>query len=83
MTLEDCKKLLRWLAGCMLVGYGFAWLLGFTPLGRDDSDPGRWGERSGMQPRTDHATGCQYLAVPGGGITPRLTADGQHMGCRR
>ena len=27
----------------------------------------------------DPRTGCHYLAVPGGGITPRLAADGEHI----
>ncbi len=41
------------------------------------------GERSCMLLRTDHQTGCQYLSEPFGGITPRVDADGRHMGCRR
>lgn len=33
--------------------------------------------------RTDEDTGCQYLTsgVFAGGITPRLDANGRHMGC--
>lgn len=31
----------------------------------------------------DPETGCEYLAICNGGITPRLDAYGQHMGCRR
>lgn len=47
---------------------------------RDDTD-GR--ERSGLKLHTDHGTGCQYLSTPGGGITPRMSADGTtHHGCR-
>lgn len=46
---------------------------------RDATDPPS-GARSGMLLRTDHATGCQYLAEPFGGITPRVDADGRHMG---
>ena len=29
----------------------------------------------------DPVSGCQYLAPPKGGITPRLDAEGEHMGC--
>lgn len=43
----------------------------------DDSDlPGA---RSGMSVRTDHLTGCQYLAAPLGGLTPRLEMDGRQV----
>lgn len=39
-------------------------------------------ERSGMTPRTDNASGCQYLTF-GSSITPRMEADGKtHMGCK-
>ena len=27
----------------------------------------------------DHETGCQYIGRTGGGITPRLDADGKHI----
>lgn len=30
----------------------------------------------------DEATGCEYLGGPFGPSTPRLAADGSHMGCR-
>jgi hypothetical protein len=38
--------------------------------------------RSGMRLHTDHETGCQYLSIRSAGLTPRLAADGSHMGCR-
>lgn len=28
---------------------------------------------------TDNGTGCQYLQSKGGGLTPRLDADGHHI----
>lgn len=43
---------------------------------RDTTDPPDG--RSGMKLLTDHKTGCQYL-YRGGGITPRMSADGRHM----
>lgn len=49
----------------------------FSSPTHDDSDPP--GGRSGMRPLTDHRTGCQYLTVPGGGVTPRLDQDGKHI----
>lgn len=39
-------------------------------------------KRSGLSLKTDYGTGCEYLSAPGGGITPRMTGDGKHMGCR-
>lgn len=37
------------------------------------------GQRSNMELLTDHGTGCQYLRVMGGGVTPRLDATGKHI----
>jgi hypothetical protein len=36
-------------------------------------------QRSNMRLHTDALTGCQYLSVVGGGITPRMGRDGQQM----
>lgn len=49
-----------------------------APYDATDNPP----ERSQMRLHTDHETGCQYLSVRRGGITPRLSATGQHMGCK-
>ncbi|MFH1557454.1 MAG: hypothetical protein ABII76_21810 [Pseudomonadota bacterium] len=61
-----------------------AWLLIIgmiaIPTPRDSTD-GSDG-RSGMRPHIDAATGCEYLSVAGGGITPRLAPGGMQMGCR-
>lgn len=52
----------------------FAWNV--LPVGRDDTD----GEsRSGLTLRTDARTGCQYLESKGGGLTPRLDGNGEHV----
>jgi hypothetical protein len=87
VSLTEAQVFARWLIrGCgkwLLIGAAVVMALGWTPVGRDDSDPGSWGERSGLVPATDAATGCQYLRTSGGGITPRLAQDGKHMGCRR
>lgn len=45
-------------------------------IGRDVTD-GR--ERSGLALRTDAQTGCQYLASPWGGLTPRVDRAGKHI----
>jgi hypothetical protein len=50
------------------------------PRQLDDTDPP--GGRSQMLSLTDHRTGCQYLMASHGGLTPRLAADGSHMGCK-
>ena len=45
--------------------------------GKDDTDPPEG--HSGLSLHTDQLTGCQYLAKPFGGITPRLDAKGNHI----
>ena len=48
---------------------------------RDDSDAPH--ARSGLVPRVDAKTGCEYLTTPLGlGITPRLKPDGKQV-CAR
>lgn len=47
---------------------------------RDDTDSAE--SRSGMSLYTDAATGCQYLSAGYSGLTPRLTSNGGHFGCR-
>lgn len=49
-------------------------------LGWDDTDGT---SRSGLGLYTDAKTGCQYLSAGGSGITPRLDARGQHVGCEQ
>jgi len=48
-----------------------------TPM---DSTDGA--ERSGMRLHVDNQTGCEYLSVAGGGITPRLNREAFQIGCR-
>lgn len=71
-----------WGAVCsMLLLYaGVDYLMGDRrPLDPTDSLDGK---RSGMAFYVDHGTGCQYV---GGllNVTPRLGADGKHVGCRQ
>ena len=66
---------------------GWLVLIGFVVWGvffraTDDTDRGRW-RRSGLSLYTDAGIGCQYLGIGLGGLTPRMTADGHHMGCQR
>lgn len=79
---EDLKRYTRWLVGWIVVTYFFVALIGKSPLARDNSDPGDWGQRSGLNPRTDNLTGCQYLEAVNGGLTPRLDGAGRHIGCK-
>lgn len=49
-------------------------------VGYDDSDDIFADKRSGMTPKTDYKTGCQYLQSPFGfALTPRLDGDGKPM----
>ena len=56
-------------AGCTRVDYS------------DDSDDRLSELKSGMVPRTDFLTGCQYLTV-GEAITPRMDANGKQI-CKK
>ena len=49
-------------------------------VGRDDSDQPS-GKRSGMRPRRDALTGCEYLESWTGALTPRMGSDGRQV-CR-
>lgn len=52
-----------------------SWLLSAgKPL--DDTDNKLTGDRSNLRILIDHGTGCQYLTTSGGGVTPRLDANG-------
>jgi hypothetical protein len=83
MTLPEAKGLVSYILDLAVWAVVILWLVSLSPLGRDDTDPGSWGKRSGFVPRVDHKTGCEYLEGGRGGITPRLTADGSHMGCKQ
>ncbi|NOT66709.1 MAG: hypothetical protein HOP06_11950 [Methylotenera sp.] len=81
MTLNESKDFVRWIGKWFLVAYALNLILSATPLMRDSTDNKEWGSaRSGMSIHRDKLTGCQYLGVSGGGITPRLL-HGKHMGC--
>lgn len=54
--------------------------VGLTPYSKDDTDIPGWGmHKSGVIPVKDHKTGCQYLRTSGGGITPRMDTNGNHI----
>lgn len=76
-----------WLAGFLFVSgsAGGLFVVGLCiklliHVERDATDPPNG--LSNMKLLVDHETGCHYLSVSGGGITPRLDADGKHI-CRR
>ena len=79
-TLDSLKEWTAWVVRWLVIVWMFSLGLAALPFGRDDSD-GAWPNRSGLKPKTDALTGCQYLQSPGGGITPRLDANGRHIGC--
>lgn len=83
VELETLKEYTRWVGKWCAIALLVTWTMDQAPLGRDDSDEQGWfGARSGMSPMTDRLTGCQYLSTSSGGITPRLGADGRHLGCK-
>ena len=74
--VEKLARDIRTVWFVMAVAVGLYWVL---PIGKDDTDPS-YG-RSGFRLLTDARTGCQYLSADG--LTPRLDADGHHLGCRK
>jgi hypothetical protein len=68
------KPTLLTAAACLLAVWGLAYVL--TPT--DSTDAGMW-DRSGMSLHVDDLTGCHYLSVIFGGLTPRVDAGGKHV----
>jgi len=62
----------------LLIGWFGAWtMIKVTPI--DDTDVS-WDKRSGMRLGIDYRTGIHYLmGGNGGGITPRLDANGKQI----
>ena len=81
MTLKEAKEFTGWIGGIFIIAYVIVVLIGLSPIGRDDSDPGSWGSRSELNIRTDSLTGCQYLEARNGGLAKRLDSEGNHLGC--
>jgi hypothetical protein len=82
MTLNEAKQFTTWAAAMTLSAVLGVVAFSALPWGRDDSDPGSWGPRSGLIVYVDARTGCNYLGGGhSGGITPRLDRNGRHIGC--
>ena len=65
-------KAVAWICAAVIVLGIIGSIVGYPQ--KDDTDPS--GGRSGLKIYTDSGTGCQYLSVSGGGVTPRLSSDG-------
>ena len=79
---ENLKRYTWWALSWYTVASIIIGLINLSSLGRDDSDPDRYGDRSGLRVRTDSLTGCQYLESSKGNLIPRLDRTMQHIGCR-
>jgi hypothetical protein len=75
------KSLIIKCVSCFLIGQVLIIAVN-AALGKFDSDDTDGTTRSNMRLYTDARTGCQYLSVPGGGITPRKDDNGHHLGCK-
>ena len=74
------KKVVNYTVMLIFSGCLFVALIGWFANGKDDTDGYK---RSNMALRTDYGTGCQYLESHTGALTPRMSADGKHVGCKR
>jgi hypothetical protein len=88
MSKTNVRDFGRWFAQGVLQELALIYAIGFALLvvltlifsgQRDDSDTAD--KRSGMKPRRDALTGCEYLETSKGAITPRLGRDGKQV-CR-
>lgn len=75
--METYKAFKRDLLFALVVFSLFQFLYSLTDFGKDDTDPPEG--RSGLAPRVDYKTGCQYLESSSGGLTPRMQKDGTHL----
>lgn len=72
------NEMLSIVAIVFVISWAVSWAVG--DFDRDNTDGA---SRSGMKLHHDAKTGCQYLSVVGGGITPRMSHDGLHLGCKK
>ena len=66
--------------GVGLIVLFFLWAVTLEPAPYDSTDEPP--QRSGMTLHTDALTGCQYLGLPSGGLTPRMDSTHRQI-CRR
>lgn len=72
-VFDGVTKAVAWICVAIIVLGLIGSIVGYPQ--KDDTDPSDG--RSGLKIYTDSGTGCQYLSVSGGGVTPRLSVDGQ------
>lgn len=70
---------LRFFGWVVLILCAVSWAYNRTDFGKDSTDSPE--QRSNMIVRVDNKTGCEYLESARGGLTPRLNASGEHLGC--
>ena len=76
--MEIWKKIKSDILSFLFIFVIMSMIINAIPFFRDSTDTGEWfTDRSQMRLHTDELTGCQYLSIRGGGITPRLGRDGK------
>jgi hypothetical protein len=70
------KDITNLLVALVIVHYSFVFLSWAFEWGFDSTD-GK--TRSNMGLHIDAMTSCQYLSAKGGGITPRMNKEGEHV----
>lgn len=76
------KKVVNYTFMLIFAGYLFVAFIGWLGTGGNQKDDTDGYKRSNMALRTDYGTGCQYLESHTGVLTPRMSADGKHVGCK-
>jgi len=76
------KKVVNHIAWMLFAGYMVIVAIGWLATGGNQKDSTDGHERSNMILRTDYGTGCQYLESRTGVLTPRMSGDGKHAGCK-
>lgn len=80
--METYRQFKKDLLGIVLLSLVIQLVWNYGPFGRDASDGNVVGQRSGLAVKIDRETGLHYLEGQGGGLTPRLDANGKQIGSR-
>jgi len=85
MTPKELEKVLKnvisWLATGFIISFGIIIIIMILndDFKRNTTDFPFPDKRSNMELHIDALTGCHYLSSKNGGLTPRLSSNGNHI----